>query len=81
LWKKERWKEKITFNFNNMDKILKFLSGKKSVIASIIMTVIAYLATKGLLGDAEVTLIGALTTIIFGTASYATGKMYKSMNK
>ncbi len=60
-----------------MSKILLFLSGKKSVIASIIMTAVAYLATKGFLGEAEVTLLGALTTIIFGATAYATGKAYK----
>lgn len=55
-------------------KILEFLSGKKGAIASIIMTIVAYLAVKGLLGEPEVVLIGGLTTIIFGGASYATGK-------
>ena len=39
------------------------------------MTVVAYLAVKGLLGEPEVVLIGGLTTIIFGSASYVTGKI------
>lgn len=55
-------------------KILQFLSGKKGAIASIIMTIVAYLAVKGILGEAEVVLIGSLTTIIFGSASYATAR-------
>ena len=56
----------------SMEKLLKFFDGKKSAIAAIIMTVIAYLAAKGYLGAEEVTMIGAITTIIFGTASYET---------
>jgi len=39
------------------------------------MTIVAYLAVKGLLGEAEVVLIGSLTTIIFGGASYATARL------
>ena len=58
-----------------MKNILTFLSGKKGAIASVIMTVVAYLAVKGLLGEPEVVLIGGLTTIIFGSASYVTGKI------
>jgi len=59
-------------------KILQFLSGKKGAIASAIMTIVAYLTAKGLLGEPEVVLIGGLTTIIFGSASYATKKyVYK----
>lgn len=57
-------------------KLLQFLSGKKGAIASIIMTIVAYLATKGILGEAEVVLIGGLSAIIFGGASYATQRMY-----
>jgi hypothetical protein len=58
-----------------MTKLLQFLSGKKGAIASVIMTIVAYLAVKGLLGEAEVVLIGSLTTIIFGGASYATARL------
>lgn len=54
--------------------ILSWLSGKKSVISSVIMTVVAYLATKEVLGESEVILIGSLTALIFGTASIATAK-------
>ena len=56
-------------------KLLEFLSGKKGAFASIIMSTVAYLAVKGLLGEAEVVLIGSLVTIIFGGASYATARL------
>jgi uncharacterized membrane protein (DUF441 family) len=61
-----------------MKNILKFLSGKKSIIATILMGIVAYLATKGVLGEAEVTLLTLIIGTIFGTASYATGKMYRA---
>lgn len=56
-------------------KILKFLAGKKSAIASILGAIVAYLAVKGLLGESEVILIGSLMTVIFGGTSYVTGKL------
>lgn len=62
-----------------LEKILKFLSGKKAIIASIIGLVTSYLATKGILGEPEVILINGLTMAIFGTASVMTGKMYKKL--
>lgn len=55
--------------------ILKFLSGKKSAFVGAIGLVIAYLAVKGIIGEAEVILFGGLNTIIFGGVSYATGKI------
>ncbi len=58
-----------------LKKILKMLSGKKSAIAAIIMTVVAYLGAKEILGELEVTTIGAIITILFGAGSYATGKL------
>jgi len=61
-----------------MKTLLTLLSGKKSAIAAVIMTVVAYLATKAILGEAEVLLIGGLTAIIFGGASYATKKLIYS---
>ena len=57
-----------------MTKILTFLSGKKGVIASVIMTVVGYYSATGVLGQNEVILIGSLCTILLGSASYATGK-------
>lgn len=55
--------------------ILTWLSGKKGAIASIIGLTIAYLASKGMIGDEEVILFGGLNVIIFGAASYATSKL------
>lgn len=55
-----------------MDKFLTFLQWKKSALAAIIMTIIAYCAAKGYLGTEEVTMVGAITTIVFGSASYET---------
>lgn len=55
-----------------MKKVLEFLSGKKGIIASILMTFVAYLANKGIISEAETILIGSLCTIIFGGVSYAT---------
>ncbi len=61
-----------------MKTILKFLSGKKGAIASIIGLIAGYLAATDYLGQNEVILIMGITTIIFGSASYATGKfVYK----
>ena len=59
---------------NTLIAILNWLSGKKSVIAGIIGLVIAYLAVKGFIGEAEVYLFSGLNVLIFGGASYATGK-------
>jgi membrane protein DedA with SNARE-associated domain len=59
-----------------MEKLLIFLSGKKAVIASVILTVSGYLAAKQILGEAEVVLIGSLVAVIFGSASYVTGQMF-----
>jgi len=60
-----------------METLLKFLSGKKGTIASILGTVLAYCAATGLLWPQEVILIGSLITIIFGWASIATKGIYK----
>lgn len=55
--------------------ILKWLSGKKNIIAGVIMTTSAYLASTGVIGMDTATYINAITTLIFGGASYATGKI------
>jgi len=54
--------------------ILQFLSGKKGAIASIVGLSVAYMATKSILGEAEVILIMGISTVLFGGASYATRK-------
>jgi hypothetical protein len=56
-------------------QVLTWLSGKKSAIAASIGLIIAYLATKAIIGDEEVILFGGLNIIIFGGASYATSKL------
>jgi len=56
-------------------QILKFLSGKKSALAGIVGLTIAYLAAKNIFGEAEVLFYGGINAIIFGGASYATGKL------
>ncbi len=61
--------------------VLIWLSGKKSVIASLIGTITAYLAVKGFLGEAEVGLIGSISFLFFGTASMATSSAFKKLNK
>lgn len=52
--------------------ILKWLSGKKGVIASIIGLVLAFCASKGLLDTETVVFLGSLSTLIFGSVSVAT---------
>jgi hypothetical protein len=56
-------------------KILKFLSGKKNIIAGIITTTSAFLAFKGVISAEDAAYINALSLIIFGSASVATGKL------
>ena len=59
-----------------METLLLWLSGKKGAIASVIGLVVAYLATQGVLGEAEVVLIMGISGVLFGTASHYTGKLY-----
>lgn len=69
------------FNFKEdkiMKKILKFLQGKKNIIAGIITTTSAFLAFKGLLTAEDATYINAISLIVFGSASVATGQMLKN---
>lgn len=58
-----------------LSPILKFLSGKKSAIAGIIGYTIIYLLAKGVIDSETAKYIMGLTTIMFGAASYATGKL------
>ena len=64
-----------------MEKLLKFMSGKKSTIASVIWAITAYLAVKWILWEPEVVLIWTLSTVIFGSMSYGTKKMYEKSKK
>lgn len=61
-----------------MEKILMFLSGKKSVIATILMAIAGYCSTKGYIDLDLFGLITVLIGTIFGVASYQTAKVYKA---
>lgn len=58
-----------------MIKLLKFLSGKKNIIAGLITTTSAFLALKGVITPEDATYINAISLILFGSASIATQKM------
>lgn len=55
-----------------MNALLLWLDGKKVIIQGIIITVMAYLASKGIIDAATVTLVSSLFTIIFGGAAVYT---------
>lgn len=52
--------------------ILKWLSGKKSVISGIILTTAGYIGALGIIDEKAVAFIGAITILIFGSAAVAT---------
>ena len=60
-----------------MYKILKFLQGKKNIIAGLITTTSAFLVFKGVLNAEDATYINALSLLVFGSASIATGQMIR----
>lgn len=62
-----------------MEKFLKFLSGKKSVIASILMTINGYCAIKWFWGywEIEFSTISAIIIALFWAASIKTQNIYK----
>ncbi|MFA5071894.1 MAG: hypothetical protein WC938_03575 [Candidatus Paceibacterota bacterium] len=55
--------------------ILTWLSGKKSIIAGLITTTSAYLVTTGVIDTNAAFYINAMSLLIFGSASVATGKL------
>jgi hypothetical protein len=55
--------------------ILKWLSGKKSIIAGILNLTSAFLVLKGIIDADTGAYISGLILLIFGSASYATGKL------
>jgi len=74
--------EELVEDYQPMDKkmltILKFLSGKKNIIAGIITTTSAYLVEMGTIDPKTGAYIAAISLLVFGTASVATGKfVYK----
>lgn len=56
-------------------QILGWLSGKKSIIAGVITTTSAYLASTGVISNDLAVYINAVSLLIFGSASIATGKI------
>ena len=49
-----------------MEKIWKWLDGKKTAIGAIVSLITAYLIAKGLIGEAEQTLLLGLSTFLVG---------------
>jgi len=58
-----------------LKQILKFLNGKKTIIAGILMTTAAYMAVREIITSVDATYINAIVTLIFGSASVATHKL------
>lgn len=52
--------------------LLKFLSGKKSIIIGVICTTTAFLVLKSIMDADTATYINAITLLLFGSASLAT---------
>lgn len=58
-----------------LKQILIWLSGKKSIIAGLITTTSAFLATQGVITPELAVYINAISLLIFGSASLATGSI------
>ena len=58
-----------------LKQILTWLSGKKSIIAGLITTTSAFLVSEGVITAEQGTFIASISLILFGSASYATGKI------
>ena len=62
-----------------LKSILKFLSGKKNVIQGLIATTSAFLALQGVITPDVAVYINAISLLLFGSASIATGELlYKN---
>jgi preprotein translocase subunit SecF len=59
-----------------MEKLLKFLSGKKSTIATILSLILWYVFAKGYIDDMAFAMLWGILTALFGTVSFATKKVY-----
>lgn len=57
------------FNEKNNMSLMKWLDGKKTIIAGVITTVASFLVLKGVIDANSGTFISAITTIIFGSAA------------
>ncbi len=58
-----------------LKSLLTWLSGKKSIIAGLITTTSAFLATQGVITPELAVYINAISLLIFGSASIATGSI------
>lgn len=59
-----------------MEKVLKFLSGKKSTIASLIALVVTYMVIKNVIDIDTAALINGISVLLFGATSIATKSIY-----
>lgn len=62
-----------------MNKILIWLSGKKTTIATVISALVIFLVGRGLIAQDVAELISAIMIALGLTANIATNKMYKNM--
>ena len=62
-----------------MNKILIWLSGKKTTIATVISALVIFLIGRGLIAQDVAELISAIMIALGLTANIATNKMYKNM--
>jgi len=67
----------LTNNF--MKKILIWLSGKKTTIATVISALVIFLIGRGLIAQDVAELISTIMIALGLTANIATNKMYKNM--
>lgn len=59
-----------------MEKILKFLSGKKTTIGAVIMLIILFCANRGYIAQDVSELIGSIMVVLGFVANVSTSKMY-----
>ena len=64
---------------NFMKKILLWLSGKKTTIATIISAIVVFALGRGYIAQDVAELISAIMIALGLTANIATAKMYKGM--
>ena len=62
-----------------MNKILMWLSGKKTTIATVISALVIFLIGRGLIAQDVAELISTIMIALGLTANIATNKMYKNM--
>lgn len=60
-----------------LNKILKLLDGKKTIILGILMLTAGYFMDKGYIDLIDYTFIGSCLTLLGGGASYATKRLVK----